>query len=87
MIRNLACRQFCIAVALAATSLVTSSRVKAQVPAKAIGIGFGIDTTIADVHSIVALTSAYLAKPDSSARARGLWSMGTTLDAGFGDIA
>jgi hypothetical protein len=87
MVRRLAWHQFCIAVVIAATAFVTLSRVEAQVPAKAIGIGFGVDTTIADVHSIVALTSAYLAKPDSSARARGLWSMGTKLDAGFGDIA
>ena len=87
MVRRLAWHQFCIAVVIAATSFVTPSRVEAQVPAKAIGIGFGVDTTIADVHNIVALTRAYLAKPDSSARARGLWSMGTKLDAGFGDIA
>lgn len=58
----------------------------AQAPAPAVGLGFGIDTTIAEVHDIVALTRAYLANPDSTARRRGLWSVGTKLDARFGDL-
>lgn len=87
MICRLNCRRLCTAIALTLPTLVIPSRAVAQVPAKAIGIGFGVDTTIAEVRNIVALTSAYLARPDSSARARGLWSMGTKLDARFGDIA
>ena len=64
-----------------------AQRVRAQAPAAAVGLGFGIDTTIAEVHDIVALTRAYLARPDSTARTRGLWSSSTALDAGIGDLA
>ncbi|MDQ6689340.1 MAG: hypothetical protein M3037_07530 [Gemmatimonadota bacterium] len=48
--------------------------------------GFGVDTAIADVRDVFSLVRAYLAKPDSSARARGLWSTATNFDRTLGDI-
>ncbi|HEV2644159.1 MAG TPA: hypothetical protein VGT98_15710, partial [Candidatus Elarobacter sp.] len=72
---------------MSAAMLLAPRLARAQAPAAAVGIGFGVDTTITVVHDIVALTRAYLAQPDSTARARGLWSTSTRLDAQFGDIA
>ena len=58
----------------------------AQVAPATVSVSFGIDTTIADVGNIVRLVRAYLAKPDSSARSRGLWSTTTEFDRRFGDL-
>jgi hypothetical protein len=58
----------------------------AQAPSPSVSVGFGVDTTISDVRSVVSLVRAYLAKPDSSARSRGLWSRSTDFDRGIGDI-
>ena len=58
----------------------------AQVAPATVSVSFGIDTTIADVGNIVRLVRAYLAKPDSSARSRGLWSTATDFDRRFGDL-
>jgi len=59
---------------------------QAQVAPAAISVSFGIDTTITDVGNIVRLVRAYLAKPDSSARSRGLWSTATDFDRRVGDL-
>jgi hypothetical protein len=59
---------------------------QAQVAPAAVSVSFGIDTTIADVGDIVRLMRAYLAKPDSSARSRGLWSTATDFDRRIGDL-
>ena len=59
---------------------------QAQVAPAAVSVSFGIDTTIVDVGNIVRLVRAYLAKPDSSARSRGLWSTATDFDRRFGDL-
>src|SRR5207253_2396190 len=45
-----------------------------------VSVSFGIDTTLTDVGKVVGLVRAYLAKPDSSARSRGLWSTATDFD-------
>lgn len=66
---------------------IISSPVSAQVPSASVSLGFGVDTTIADVGNIVGLVRAYLAKPDSSARARGLWSTSSQFDRRYGDIS
>jgi hypothetical protein len=63
------------------------SPVDAQVPSPTVSLGFGVDTSITDVRSIVRLTRAYLARPDSSARSRGLWSVSSEFDRRVGDIA
>lgn len=60
---------------------------QAQVPAPSVSLSFGVDTSISEVRDIVRLTRAYLGRPDSSARARGLWSTKTAFDARLGDIA
>jgi hypothetical protein len=59
---------------------------QAQVAPTAVSVSFGIDTAIADVGNIVRLVRAYLAKPDSSARSRGLWSTATDFDRRVGDL-
>ena len=59
---------------------------QAQVAPAAVSVSFGIDTTITDVGNIVRLMRAYLAKPDSSARSRGLWSTATDFDRRVGDL-
>ena len=59
----------------------------AQVPSPSVSVGFAVDTTIPDVRNIVGLVRAYLVKPDSSARSRGLWSVSTEFDRRVGDIA
>jgi hypothetical protein len=50
-------------------------------------LGFGVDTSAADVRDIVRLVRAYVAKPDSSARTRGLWSSASRSDPKMGDLA
>jgi hypothetical protein len=58
----------------------------AQTPSPSVSTGFGVDTTIADVRNVFSLVRAYLAKPDSTARARGLWSSATEFDRTVGDV-
>jgi hypothetical protein len=65
----------------------TFSSVKAQAPASSVSLGFGVDTTISDVGNIVRLVRAYLSKPDSSARSRGLWSTSSSFDRRLGDVS
>ncbi len=62
------------------------SSLEAQETSPSVSLGFGVDTTIADVRNVVSLVRAYLAKPDSSARTRGLWSTSTEFDRRVGDI-
>jgi hypothetical protein len=59
----------------------------AQTPAPSVSLGFGIDTSIAEVSDIVRLTRAYLTHPDSNARRDGLWSTASPFDARYGDLA
>lgn len=66
--------------------MVAIRPVHGQVPAPAVSVGFGVDTTVADVGDVVRLMRAYLVKPDSSARSRGLWSVATEFDRRVGDI-
>jgi len=72
--------------ALSFLCAVTAASASAQVPAPSVTVAFGLDTTIADVRDIVGLTRAYLVKPDSSARSRGLWSTSTAFDRNLGDV-
>jgi hypothetical protein len=65
----------------------TASPMEAQVPAPSVSLGFGVDTTVGDVGNIVRLVRAYLAKPDSSARTRGLWSSASAFDRRYGDLS
>jgi hypothetical protein len=58
----------------------------AQSAPTTVSVSFGIDTTLTDVGGIVRLVRAYLAKPDSSARSRGLWSTATDFDRRVGDL-
>lgn len=58
----------------------------AQTPPPSVSLSFGIDTTVAPVGDIVRLTKAYLARPDSSARSRGLWSSKSDFDTHYGDL-
>ncbi len=62
-------------------------RLAAQTPAPEVGLGFGVDTAHADVGPIVRLVRAYLARPDSTARARGLWRADDALARRIGDLA
>jgi hypothetical protein len=73
-------------ISLLVCSLCTGSLI-AQEPSPSVSAGFGVDTTITDVRNVVALIRAYLAKPDTSARSRGLWSTATEFDRTIGDIA
>jgi hypothetical protein len=66
--------------------LIKASFVAAQEPSPSVTPGFGVDTTIADVRNVFSLVRAYLARPDSSARTRGLWSTATEFDRTTGDI-
>ncbi|MGH7615144.1 MAG: hypothetical protein ACREMW_14030 [Gemmatimonadales bacterium] len=58
-----------------------------QTPAPTVSLGFGVDTSIAEVREIVRLTRAYLTHPDSSAPSTGLWSTRAPLDARTNDLA
>lgn len=58
-----------------------------QTPAPSVSLGFGVDTSIAEVREIVRLTRAYLTHPDSSARSTGLWSTRVPLDPRTSDLA
>src|SRR5262245_35296613 len=66
---------------------LVAAQLHAQTPAPSVSLDFGIDTTVADVGNVVRLVRAYLAKPDSSALTRGLWSPSDTLYRVAGDIA
>src|SRR5438874_251431 len=66
--------------------LINPGVVAPQQPSPSVSAGFGVDTTIADVRNVVSLVRAYLAKPDSSARTRGLWSSAAEFDRTTGDI-
>jgi hypothetical protein len=57
-----------------------------QTASKTVSVSFGIDTTLTDIGAVVRLVRAYLAKPDSSARSRGLWSTATDFDRNVGDL-
>jgi hypothetical protein len=59
----------------------------AQQPAPVVGLGFGVDTTALDVGPIVQLVRAYLARPDSTVRSRGLWIVENSSGGGGRDIA
>ena len=59
----------------------------AQAPAPSVSIGFGVDTANTDVRDIVHLARAYLARPDTSARTRRLWSSASARDRTSGDLA
>lgn len=63
-----------------------ASPVRAQQPPPTVSLSWGIDTTDTNVRDIVRLVRAYLAKPDSSARSRGLWSTATEFDRRVGDL-
>lgn len=66
--------------------LTAVNSLRAQEPSPSVSVGFGVDTTITDVRNVVSLVRAYLAKPDTSARTRGLWSRSTEFDRTIGDI-
>ncbi|HTD82575.1 MAG TPA: hypothetical protein VK648_02160 [Gemmatimonadaceae bacterium] len=72
--------------ALLLAGVFANGRASAQVASPSVSIGFGVDTSIADVGSVVSLVRAYLTKPDSSARSTGLWSTATEFDRRVGDI-
>ena len=74
-------------LAIACAALLPIQSVGGQANGPPVGAGFGVDTAVADVRDIVRLVRAYVAQPDSSARARGLWSSATKLDRTVGDLA
>ncbi len=78
----------CLSVLVSALiiGLVGHGPLDAQEPSPAVSAGFGVDTTITDVRNVVSLVRAYLAKPDSSARTKGLWSTATEFDRTIGDV-
>jgi hypothetical protein len=59
----------------------------AQRPSPSVSLGFGVDSTTADVRDIVRLVRAYLDAPDTTAALRGLWSTSDPLDRRSGDVA
>jgi hypothetical protein len=63
-------RKFALGSAVLALSLARIG--SAQQPSPVVGLGFGVDTTDADVGAIVRLLRAYLADP-ASARQKRLW--------------
>lgn len=67
-------------------AILITAQAGAQGPPPTVTVSFGIDTTITEVGAIVRLVRAYLAKPDSSARSRGLWSTVTDFDRRVGDL-
>ncbi len=79
------CRSL-VAPAIVCVSLLAGVA-RGQTPAPSVSLSWGVDTTVAEVGQIVRLTRAYLAHPDSTARARGLWSTQSPFDAQHGDLA
>lgn len=80
-----AVRRLLVRAALLVAPAITSPA-RAQEPPPTVTLSWGIDTTDTDVRDIVSLVRAYLAKPDSSARSRGLWSTATDFDRRVGDV-
>ena len=56
-------------------------------PVPSVSVGFGVDTAAPDVGEIVRLVRTYLARPDTSAESRALWSRANAIDARSGDLA
>lgn len=75
------------AVASGACLCLVSLSAASQTPAPSVSLGFGVDTSIAEVREVVRLTRAYLTHPDSSARSTGLWSTRAPLDPRTSDLA
>src|SRR2546429_2053008 len=75
-----------VVAALVLVGFVVAAQAPAQEAPPTVSVSFGIDTTMTDVGNVVRLVRAYLAKPDSSARSRGLWSMATDFDRRVGDL-
>lgn len=73
-------------LSVVATCLVSRSAF-GQTPAPSVSLGFGVDTGVPEVRDIVRLTRAYLTRPDSSARSRGLWSTRAPFDVRATDLA
>src|SRR4051812_23584624 len=65
---------------------VNAKSICAQEPSPSISAGFGVDTEITDVRNVFSLVRSYVAKPDSSARSRGLWSTASDFDRTVGDL-
>ncbi|MFL5481872.1 MAG: hypothetical protein ACJ8AK_06750 [Gemmatimonadaceae bacterium] len=72
-------------IAIIVSVFALAGSVNAQTPSPSVSTGFGVDTTITDVRNIVSLVRAYLAKPDTTARSRGLWTTSTEFDRRVGD--
>jgi len=68
-------------------TLGVGRRALAQSPAPSVRLSFGVDTTVPVVRDITHLVSAYLQRPDSSARAHGFWRVRTPAEARLGDPA
>ncbi len=82
----LICRLRSISTGLLAFFMSLANASNAQTPSPSVSTGFGVDTSIADIRNVVSLVRAYLAKPDSSARSRGLWTTSTEFDRRVGDV-
>jgi len=64
-----------VRLAIAVIVVVSAtSAVQAQTRVPSVSLSFGVDTTAADVGEIFHLVRTYLARPDTSAGARALWS-------------
>ena len=70
---------------LAALAVAGACR-RSPAPAPRFSVGFGVDTSVADVGAVVRLVRDYLAHPDSTARTRALWSTADSLDRRAGDL-
>lgn len=75
-----------VVVSALAFCLVGVDCLGGQEPSTSVSAGFGVDTAITDVRNVFSLVRAYLTKPDSSARTRGLWSTATEFDRTVGDV-
>ena len=75
------------AVAFGVCLCLVGGSAASQTPAPSVSLGFGVDTSIAEVREIVRLTRAYLTRPDSSARSTGLWRTGAPSDPRTSDLA
>jgi hypothetical protein len=84
--RNLVRLLRSFAAAFVVSAFAVAEQAQGQTPPPTVSVGFGVDTSTTDVGHIVRLVRAYLAKPDSSARSRGLWSTATDFDRRVGDL-
>jgi len=75
-----------IVAALVVVGFIIAAQADAQEAPPTVTVSFGIDTAMTDIGNVVRLVRAYLAKPDSSARSRGLWSTATDFDRRVGDL-